>query len=187
MNRRVVVYICVVIIVLSGIGVGLYFGLRKTPARGTEDINLNQMYYINEMRNGLFRYPDATGMPTPGTAGMVSLVQNDRSYCQFENDFKIFHIYFTNTSQSTDFIFVVQKIKRSKGSLTATVQLVYNGDICTYKITTTPDMIILTSVVTYKVTIASGDFSTANVEDVSRADTIVMTFSRTKPSYLGGA
>ena len=100
----------------------------------------------------------------------------------FSGDWKTFKIRFHGTTE--DFNFVVTKIRRGGGKLSATVRIIYDGDLREYTITTTKNEIILTSTIEYKITVASEEYAPAPVEEIMRPNTQVMSFRRTPPAYM---
>ena len=171
--------VVLVVIVLAVIGIGAYFIFR--PSAHLPNIELDRHYYINQLRNGHYRYPTATGI-TEGQP-LVTLEDQDSSYCVFEDNFKIFRIHFTSGA-GTVFDFVATNVKHGKGKLTATVRQVYNGEIHTYSISTTKDKIVLKTTISYQVRVASEEYSPSPVITVNRPDVIVMAFMRVTPSYI---
>jgi len=169
-----------IVAVLAGIGIGAYFIFRPKAAR-LPDIELNRRYYINELRNGHYRYPTTTGI-VEGQQ-LITLNDKDNSYCIFEQDFKIFRIHFTSNGGVT-FNFVMSNVKRSNGSLSATVRHIYDGEIHTYHLTTTHDKIVLKTTIAYRVKISSEEYAPAPIETVHRPGVAVMAFMRAKPSYI---
>jgi len=167
---------------LGGVGVGLFLYFRPS-AIDAPNIESKQRYYISEMRNGLYRYPDATGM---ANGAVITLQTRDVSYCVFDDDFKHFRIIFVRGNERTEMVFIVTSIKRGRGRLDATVQHIYDGDIRTYSITTTEDKIVLTSTAVYKITVGHNEFAPSMVEVVGRPNTVVLMFSRETPTYLKG-
>jgi len=164
-------------IIIIGVAMAAYFILRPKP-HGEPGLELNQRYYINEMRSGLFRYP---GLSTD----IIRLQPQDHSYAVFENDWKTFRVNFQDADSSFDF--VTTKIKRKRGSVTATVQHINhddNGNIHVYKITTTKEKIVLKSVYIYRVTVASTEYIPPKVEIVKRNNVTAMVFARKTPTYI---
>jgi hypothetical protein len=175
--KRWIPFVVIVLLVVVGIGIGLYYLVLPKPV-DAPNIAIGTNYKIKSMRNGLYFYPDAKGMPIANQP--VTLVKNDTSYCVFENNFKTFKIVFDKAGRDkeTEMIFVVTKIKRGKGKLDATVRQIYDGKLREFKIRTTIDKIIISGTAEYKVAVTSLNETSEPVEEIYRDNSIVMTFLR---------
>ena len=187
-----IVAICgIVALVITAAVFGTFMALRPKPIVGFTIES--KPYYIKEMRNGLFRYPDVNGM-SPLTQPVIALQTKDQSTCEFNNDFTRFTITFRPGVTAKDsgygrdtliMYFIVTSYKVGKRGTTATVQQVYNGDLRTYYVTTSPNFIIFTSVANYRADVASDDFGRPPEENIYRENAVVLGFSREDPLYKG--
>ena len=187
MPKRIVAVAVTVVVVVGG-AVAAYILLRPNPNH--PQIMLNQRYYINAMRNGLFRYlhPD-TGMPLAGVDDVITLENQDPSFAVFENDWETFRISFVHNNRTTEMIFVVTDVRHASrsGSFRASVTHIYNGNLHHFSVITENDRIVMITDATALVTVASTEFTPAPVIEVLRAQSIVLMFSITAPLYRSGS
>ena len=172
------------LLIVVGIGLAIYFTFRSNGSQG-EDIEQNPTrYYLKELRNGTYKYPDPIDPAAPVIVyPYIKPIKNDHSYCIFEDNFKTFRVFFIHAKE-IQFDFIVSKYKRSKGRLTATLHHIYDGKIYTYQLSTTKSRINLKATVKYQVMIASEEYKEVTPQWITRKETIFMSFARTRPSYI---
>ena len=173
------------LLIVIGIALAIYFTFRNTGSQG-KDIEQNPtQYYIKELRNGMYEYPQTAdpAQPVSPSKNFIRLEKQDHSYCVFDDNFRTFRIYFIGAKKA-QFDFIISKYKQSKGRLTATLHHIYKGQIHTYTLSTTADKILLTSTVKYQVMIASEEYKETTPKWITRNDTIFMSFARVRPTYI---
>ena len=169
------------LLIVVGIGLALYFTFRTSPSKNQgPDIvcstsEIETRYYIKELRHNMYNYP--------GTSTNIKPNPQDNSYCIFENNFQTFRIFFRHTIE-VQFDFIISEHKKRKGSLTATLHHIYNGEIYTYKLSTTRTRIVLTATIKYRVMVTSEEYKEVRPQWISRKTTVFMSFARIKPDYI---
>jgi len=136
------------------------------------------------MQAGLYYYPDTVGMPS---TRLIEFIQNDASYGVFENDWKTFRIHFEHGSDKTDLKFVVTKIKRGNGGIEAKIKHIYNGKLVSYNVVATRSRINLIADSSFEVEVTSLEPTESPKIEIFRENTIIISFTRQTPKYLGGA
>jgi len=178
--KRFLIALLIIIVIAGAAGGCYYFFTRNTEDQGAAIACSPAKYYIKELRNGNYCYP--------GSTDLITLPYQDTSYCEFDDNFRLFRICFTSGTAPSEFDFVVTKIShKSRGRLTATLTQIYNGGLITYNLTTTKDEIILTATVTYQIMTATDDFQPTKVQYVTRDGVTAIAFSRIEPSYITGS
>jgi len=170
----------VVIVAVTGTAIGLYFALRPTPVIGAR-IQLNQRYYLTDIRSGFFRYPDENGMPSDD---IIHMIRYDQSYGIFENDFQTFRLVFAHGTYRTEFNFIVTRFRHTRTGTTATLRNVFNGELREYTIRTTPTQIKFSSTIVSHVTVASREFAPAPTVEIFRDNVYVLIFAVTTPPHI---
>jgi len=180
-TKQKIAIVVLSVILLAGTGVGLYFIFRPVDVN-VPPIQANQEYYLQERYIGLFRYPDATGMPS---SNIITKKTNDKTHAKFSSDWKTFTLSFWLSGDDfVDFVFVITNISQNKKNLTATVRHIYDGDLREYRIRSTKDTFILTTTMIYKIKTSSSAHAPAPTEEVFRANTDVLAFRRVAPAYI---
>jgi len=177
---------CLVTILLFGGGaVALYFVLRPAPVNHPR-IVLGQQYFIKDMRNGLFRFPNDHGMPSASLDDIITFQNQDRSFAVFEDNWKTFRIRFDHTpTRYTEFRFIVSEIRHTgRQGFRATITHIYDGSLRTYTVTTEPTRIVIRATAITRVLVASEEFAPSPVEEVFRSNTVIMRFAFDRPGYI---
>jgi len=200
--RKTIAFLSIALIVVVGISACVWLATRPKPIAGVGEIELDTRYAVSEMRNGLYRYTDESGRPYPRATkttldGKIVIDEEadkeyiiryrdmEKSYCIFENNWKIFRIKFEHAGKSgVDLSFVVTKIKRGGGGLDATVKHLYGGKILKYRVKVSKTQIIMYDEARYEVDVAEDTkYVEKNVIEVFHEETLI-SFWRTKPEYM---
>jgi hypothetical protein len=182
-KKKLAITIICTILVGSVLGVGIFFWVNPKPIGGP-DVVLGDKYYLAQMQSGLYYYPDANGLPTDN---LIDFIENDASFGTFENEWKTFRIHFEHGTDATDIKFIVQKIKRGNGGLEATITHIYDKKFITYKVVATKTRINLVAASSFEVEVTSLEPTESPKIEIFREDTVILSFARQTPKYLGGA
>ena len=155
----------------------MWGGTNVTAGRGpVTPIQAGQSYYISGLRQNTFICPH-TGTP-------MNLVRADRSYLQFDNDFRIATVRFTAYTAASIFEedrpefkvdFVVTHMRRLRnGHMRAELVNIVNGRLVRFNLTTNRYNIIITADVTFTVRVETERDQGGFIETIERHSTVLM-------------